>query len=73
MLNTRSAEDSIRIAESLLYKHGFYTSAVFFPTVAKSEPGIRIAVTALHTEEELKRLHDVFMSLKETGSVAVCG
>lgn len=73
MLKTDSAEQSIQIAESLLYQHNFYTSAVFFPTVAKSESGIRIAITALHAKEDIKRLYTAFTKLKSDTSEVVCG
>jgi len=67
MLKTRTSE------ESIYNKHGLYTSSVFFPTVAKSAPCIRIAITAPHTEEELKLLNESFMSLKLSTLEAICG
>lgn len=35
---------------------GFYTSAVFFPTVARGEAALRICLTAYHTRQEIEGL-----------------
>ncbi len=39
-----------------LFQQGFYTSAIFFPTVSKGQAGLRICMTAAHTDEEIKSL-----------------
>jgi 8-amino-7-oxononanoate synthase len=49
--------DAIRMAK-LLLEQGFYTSATFFPTVARGKAGIRVCITATHSCEEIDRLCD---------------
>lgn len=39
-----------------LIDRGFYTSAVFFPTVQQGEAGLRLCLTASHTEKEIESL-----------------
>ena len=39
-----------------LIDRGFYTSAIFFPTVPQGEAGLRVCVTASHTQEEIASL-----------------
>ncbi|RWC00352.1 MAG: aminotransferase class I/II-fold pyridoxal phosphate-dependent enzyme [Mesorhizobium sp.] len=46
---------AIDFAERLL-DDGFYTSATFFPTVARGRAGIRICLTASHDLSDLERL-----------------
>lgn len=46
---------SVAIARQLL-KLGFYTSAIFFPTVARGDAGLRICLTASHTEAQIRDL-----------------
>jgi 7-keto-8-aminopelargonate synthetase-like enzyme len=43
-------------AATSLFAQGFYTSAIFFPTVSRGNAGLRICVTAGHTDEEIKSL-----------------
>ncbi|WP_246248932.1 aminotransferase class I/II-fold pyridoxal phosphate-dependent enzyme [Chelativorans alearense] len=47
--------EAISVAEHLL-DDGFYTSATFFPTVARGQAGIRICLTASHDTNDLDRL-----------------
>ncbi|MBO9195155.1 aminotransferase class I/II-fold pyridoxal phosphate-dependent enzyme [Rhizobium sp. 16-449-1b] len=46
---------AIRSARRLLDR-GFYTSAIFFPTVATGRAGLRVCPTASHIPEEVNRL-----------------
>lgn len=46
---------SIRAAAHILDK-GFYTSAIFFPTVAKGKAGLRVCPTARHSIREIEAL-----------------
>ncbi|TPP04593.1 aminotransferase class I/II-fold pyridoxal phosphate-dependent enzyme [Rhizobium glycinendophyticum] len=46
---------SVAAARQLLAL-GFYTSAIFFPTVARGDAGLRICLTASHTEEQIRGL-----------------
>lgn len=39
-----------------LFQQGFYTSAIFFPTVSKGMAGLRICVTASHTDEQISEV-----------------
>lgn len=41
-------------AARALLDRGFYTSAIFFPTVAKNRAGLRICPTAGHSEDEVR-------------------
>ncbi|MEM2923003.1 MAG: pyridoxal phosphate-dependent aminotransferase family protein [Candidatus Nitrosocaldus sp.] len=43
-----------------LFEHGVFAQAVRYPTVAKGSARIRVSVTALHDEEMLKHVVDVF-------------
>lgn len=43
---------AVAAARHLLEK-GFYTSAIFFPTVARSEAGLRICLTSDHTPQQI--------------------
>lgn len=45
---------ALEISEYLLGE-GFYISAIRFPTVAKGQARLRVALMATHTEEELKK------------------
>lgn len=49
-------ETSAISAARRLIDRGFYTSAVFFPTVPQGEAGLRLCLTASHTEEEIESL-----------------
>ncbi len=44
------------LAARYLLDHGLYTSAIFFPTVAKGKAGLRVCPTAGHTSAEVERL-----------------
>jgi 7-keto-8-aminopelargonate synthetase-like enzyme len=46
---------AIRAARQLLDR-GFYTSAIFFPTVAEGRAGLRVCPTASHLADEIDRL-----------------
>jgi 8-amino-7-oxononanoate synthase len=46
---------SVAAARQLL-QLGFYASAIFFPTVARGEAGLRICLTASHTERQIREL-----------------
>jgi 7-keto-8-aminopelargonate synthetase-like enzyme len=39
-----------------LLQLGFYTSAIFFPTVSRGEAGLRICLTASHTQLQIRNL-----------------
>lgn len=59
---------SIRAAAQILDK-GFYTSAIFFPTVAKGKAGLRICPTARHGMREIEGLgHAINEALAEGGT-----
>lgn len=46
---------SVAAARQLLAL-GFYTSAIFFPTVARGDAGLRICLTASHSQAEIRDL-----------------
>ncbi|MBP1880563.1 7-keto-8-aminopelargonate synthetase [Agrobacterium rubi] len=50
-----SEERAVAATRGLLDK-GIYSSAIFFPTVAKGRAGIRVCVTADHTDEQVRDL-----------------
>jgi 8-amino-7-oxononanoate synthase len=37
-----------------LFQKGFYASAIFFPTVSKGKAGLRICMTATHTDDQIR-------------------
>jgi 8-amino-7-oxononanoate synthase len=43
-------------AARVLLQKGFYVSAIFFPTVARGQAGLRICVTSTHSEEQIRSL-----------------
>ena len=55
---------TVRIGDELLavaaarqlLEQGFYTSAIFFPTVARGEAGIRICLTSDHSQQQIRDL-----------------
>lgn len=47
-----------------LYKRGFYSSAVFFPIVAKGAAGIRVMLRANHQPEDLHTLCDTLKEVR---------
>ncbi|WP_369726238.1 aminotransferase class I/II-fold pyridoxal phosphate-dependent enzyme [Bradyrhizobium sp. LLZ17] len=55
MIQMGSEYKAIAIARELL-DAGFYTSVTFFPTVAQGKAGIRVCITADHTERDIERL-----------------
>lgn len=55
---------SVAAARQLL-QLGFYTSAIFFPTVARGEAGLRICLTASHTERQIEELAAAICKIKE--------
>jgi 8-amino-7-oxononanoate synthase len=55
---------AIRAARRLLDR-GFYTSAIFFPTVAVGRAGLRVCPTASHLEEEVDRLGRELLSIMD--------
>jgi 8-amino-7-oxononanoate synthase len=46
---------SVAAARELL-RRGFYTSAIFFPTVARGQAGLRVCLTASHTRQDIDGL-----------------
>ncbi|MGV1791584.1 8-amino-7-oxononanoate synthase family protein [Rhizobium sp. A37_96] len=48
-----------------LFQEGFYTSAIFFPTVSKGQAGLRICVTASHTDDQIRSLCAAVEKIKE--------
>jgi 8-amino-7-oxononanoate synthase len=58
IINIGDELETIGAARAVLDK-GFYTSAVFFPTVAKGRAGLRICPTAGHTADDISALCDV--------------
>ena len=57
-------EDAILAAKSLM-ERGVYTSAIFFPTVARGAAGLRICVTATHTPEDLRTLCSLIEGIRQ--------
>jgi 7-keto-8-aminopelargonate synthetase-like enzyme len=57
------ANRAIRYA-SVLMEEGFYTSAVFFPTVARGAAGLRVCPTAAHDIADVRRLAKLIRDLK---------
>lgn len=51
-------KEAVRISEALLEK-GILIPAVRYPTVAKGKAGLRLTVSAAHTEEDLEKLFQV--------------
>ncbi|RRH89573.1 aminotransferase class I/II-fold pyridoxal phosphate-dependent enzyme [Mesorhizobium tamadayense] len=43
-------------AARVLLQKGFYASAIFFPTVARGQAGLRVCLTAGHSEEQIRSL-----------------
>lgn len=55
LVSVGAERNAIELARRLL-DQGFYTSAIFFPTVARGKAGIRICVTAAHSADEIETL-----------------
>lgn len=53
---------SISCAQQLL-KDGYYASAIFFPTVAKGEAGLRISLTASHEADQIRRFCEAVQNI----------
>jgi len=53
-----------------LLDHGFYTSATFFPTVARGAAGIRICLTSTHSEREVDELCALLAEVRTTVTAA---
>ena len=53
-------------AAKAILDQGFYTSAIFFPTVAKGRAGLRICPTAGHSEAEIKALCQSLVQILRT-------
>ena len=53
-----------------LLNKGFYTSATFFPTVARGAAAIRICVSAAHSSEEITTLCELIHEVREGGRTA---
>lgn len=51
-------------AAMYLFQQGFYTSAIFFPTVSKGQAGLRICVTAGHTDAQIRSLCAAVQKIK---------
>lgn len=56
---------SIGAARAIL-DHGFYVSAVFFPTVSRGGSGLRICPTAGHLPEDIERLCKALVAIVPT-------
>lgn len=52
-------------AAKTLFQQGFYTSAIFFPTVSKGMAGLRICLTASHTDEQIRSVCAAVVAMKE--------
>lgn len=68
----RLGDDLAAVAAARQLLHlGFYTSAIFFPTVARGEAGLRICLTASHTQEQVldlcSAIQDVQHELQHKG------
>ncbi|PJG51495.1 7-keto-8-aminopelargonate synthetase [Bradyrhizobium forestalis] len=55
MVAVGSEAKAIALARELL-DAGFYTSVIFFPTVAQGKSGIRVCITADHEVDDIERL-----------------
>lgn len=55
---------SVAAARELL-QLGFYTSAIFFPTVPRGEAGLRICLTASHTRRQITELAAAISRMKD--------
>lgn len=55
---------SVAAARRLL-QLGYYTSAIFFPTVARGEAGLRICLTASHDEDDIRGLCGAIETIRE--------
>lgn len=51
-------------AARYLLEQGYYTSAIFFPTVARGEAGLRVCLTSSHTHQQIRELAAEVHALK---------
>jgi len=56
-IDTTSIEMSLSVASALLAA-GLFVSPVFFPTVPKKEPGLRVCLSAAHDAPDIDKLAD---------------
>lgn len=62
----RIGDDLLAVAAARhLLQVGFYTSAIFFPTVPRGEAGLRICLTSSHTELQIRALADAVDGVKK--------
>lgn len=54
---------AVHAARALLEK-GYFTSAIFFPTVARGEAGLRICLSATHEEDDIRGLCDAIGDIR---------
>ena len=57
-------EDAILAAKALM-ERGVYTSAIFFPTVARGAAGLRICPTATHTPEDVRTVCALIQEIRQ--------
>ncbi len=62
---TFGEEDDAVLAAKEMFNHGFYTSPVFFPIVARGQAGIRIMMRANIEAEDIVRLCDCLKKTEE--------
>ncbi len=61
----RFGDEMIAVAAAReLLRRGFYTSAIFFPTVARGEAGLRICVTSAHSSQDIDALCDAIEKIR---------
>ncbi|MGY4408106.1 aminotransferase class I/II-fold pyridoxal phosphate-dependent enzyme [Bradyrhizobium sp. USDA 3315] len=60
MVSIGSEARAVAVARELL-DAGFYTSVIFFPTVAQGNAGVRVCVTADHDVGDIERLCDCIL------------
>ena len=60
-IDTESVEMSLDVASALL-EAGLFASPVFFPTVPKKEPGLRVCLSAAHDPSDIQKLADVLLA-----------
>ncbi|WOH80365.1 aminotransferase class I/II-fold pyridoxal phosphate-dependent enzyme [Bradyrhizobium sp. BEA-2-5] len=60
MVAIGSETNAIALARELL-DAGFYTSVIFFPTVAQGKAGVRVCITADHEVGDIERLCDCIL------------
>ncbi len=63
------SDEKALICSKKLFEHGFYSSAVFFPVVAKGQSGLRIMLRANMDQADIKRFTDVLKKVLSEESV----